>query len=110
VVTQDLGYPISYAALKNGHDNAAKLIIIERGANFNKLKLIPRSVVEVAIASSCSKAVEAMIERGADVVSRADEWGLSPLAMAVYHREMAIERLLIEKGATKSDFSKTYKI
>ena len=108
--TQDPGYPISHAALKNGHDNTAKLIIIERGANINKLKLIPRSVVEVVIASSCSEAVEAMIERGADVVSRADEWGLSPLAMAVYHREMAIERLLIEKGATKSDCSKTYKI
>ena len=108
--TQDPGYPISYAVLKNGHDNTAKLIIIERGANINKLKLIPRSVVEVVIASSCSEAVEAMIERGADVVSRADEWGLSPLAMAVYHREMAIERLLIEKGATKSDCSKTYKI
>lgn len=32
-----------------------------------------------------------------------------PWDMAVYHREMAIARLLIEKCATKSDCSKAYK-
>lgn len=78
VDTQDSGYPILYVALKKGQDNTAKLTI-ERGANINKPKLMPRSVMEVAIANSCSKAVEAMIERGADVMSRDDEWGFSPL-------------------------------
>jgi len=92
------GYSPLYFALMNHHMHTARLLI-KRGANVTDRSSRWNLLALEIISCRDTSLAESMLEHGADLNRAEPPWDLPPLGAAVYEKNLAMVRLLLQHHA-----------